>query len=146
MAEIEKFVGGFRKAIQDLLVPQLEALNIKIEHLREDFNKHERGYQEFRQNVDQRFEKVISEMHAGFAKSDEKFARIFSTLEKHDEKFERIFNTLEKHNEKFDRIFSSLVQIEKTQGVILNRLDYGERLTDLEARFERLEQLVKKAS
>ena len=58
MDDISKTVGGFRSAIQDLLVPELKAIQTELKHHSEEFAR-----------IDKRFEAV-----------DKKFDAMFQTL------------------------------------------------------------------
>jgi hypothetical protein len=55
MNDISKAVGGFRPAIQDLLVPELKAIQTELKHHSEEFAK-----------IDKRFEAVDRKSDAMF--------------------------------------------------------------------------------
>lgn len=81
MSDVERIVGGFRSSIQDLLVPELKALQVEV-----------RGLPERMDTIDRRLDK-----------HDEKFEKIFITLEKHNERFEPILDSLT-HLEKTQQV------------------------------------------
>lgn len=55
MNDISKAVGGFRFAIQDLLVPELKAIQTELKHHSEEFAR-----------IDKRFEAVDRKFEAAF--------------------------------------------------------------------------------
>jgi len=89
---------------------------------------------------------LVPELKAIQVKFDslgERLERIESRL---IERIEKVEEKLDRHDGKFEAILTDLASLVKNNEVILSRLDYGERLSGLEIRFERLEHLVKKAS
>lgn len=52
MDNISKTVGGFRAAIQDLLVPELKAIQTELKHHTKEFAK-----------IDKRFEAIFQSLH-----------------------------------------------------------------------------------
>ncbi len=59
MDDISKTVGGFRAAIQDLLVPELKAIQTELKHHSEDFAKIDKRFEA----VDKRLEAIIQSLH-----------------------------------------------------------------------------------
>lgn len=51
MNDISKTVGGFRAAIQDLLVPELKAIQVELKHHSEEFAR-----------IDKRFEAIFQSL------------------------------------------------------------------------------------
>lgn len=114
MSNIEKTVGSFRSAIQDLLVPELKAIRTELGYHREEFQK-----------IDQRFLSFQQE------------------LKELREEMNRRFETSEREsNRRFEAIIQSIHNLEKTQERILERLDVKEQVTDLETRFSRFEYFI----
>lgn len=114
MSEIEKTVGSFRSAIQDLLVPELKAIRTELGHHKEEFQK-----------IDQRFLNVQQE------------------LKDLREEMNRRFEASQKeNNRRFEAVIQSIHNLEKTQERILERLDVKEKVIDLETRFNRFEYFM----
>jgi predicted nucleic acid-binding Zn-ribbon protein len=77
MNDISKTVGGFRSAIQDLLVPELKAIQTELKHHSEEFariDKHfeaidkrfeavDKRFEDLRREMNQRFEAVFESLH-----------------------------------------------------------------------------------
>jgi len=70
MNDISKTVGGFRSAIQDLLVPELKAIQTELKHHSEEFAKIDKRFEaidkrfeELRREMNQRFEAVFGSLH-----------------------------------------------------------------------------------
>ncbi|MCK4389568.1 MAG: hypothetical protein KAV83_04940 [Desulfobacterales bacterium] len=62
MDDITKTVGGFRAAIQDLLVPELKAIQTELKHHTEEFARIDKRFEA----VDRRFEAVDRRFEAMF--------------------------------------------------------------------------------
>ncbi|MFO7985955.1 MAG: hypothetical protein R6U38_08820 [Desulfatiglandaceae bacterium] len=73
MNDLSKAVGGFRSAIQDLLVPELKAIHTELKHHSEEFAKIEKRFEA----VDKRFEAVDKRFEA----VDRKFEAVFRSLQ-----------------------------------------------------------------
>ena len=58
MDDISKTVGGFRAAIQDLLVPELKAIQTELKHHSEEFAKIDKRFEA----VDKRFEAIFQSL------------------------------------------------------------------------------------
>ncbi|KPL15153.1 MAG: hypothetical protein AMS26_08475 [Bacteroides sp. SM23_62] len=111
MSNLEKTVGSFRSAIQDLLVPELKAIRTELEHHKEEFQK-----------IDQRFQNFQQE------------------LRDLREEMNRRFEANERENyRRFEAVMQSIHNVEKTQERILERLDVKEQVADLETKFVRIE-------
>ena len=63
---MKDIVMGFRQVVQDLMVPELKAIQVEIKHHSEQFKK-----------MDERFKK----MDERFEKIDQRFEKIFTELE-----------------------------------------------------------------
>jgi chromosome segregation ATPase len=67
MDDISKTVGGFRAAIQDLLVPELKAIQTELKHHSEEFAKIDKRFEALDKRfeaVDKRFEEVDKRLEA----------------------------------------------------------------------------------
>ncbi len=70
MNDISKTVGGFRSAIQDLLVPELKAIQTELKHRSEEFARidkrfeaMDKRFEDLRREMNQRFEAVFGSLH-----------------------------------------------------------------------------------
>lgn len=107
-------VEGLRKVIQDLLVPELKAVQVEIGHLNE-------GLKLLREEINKRFE----ETNQRFEKMDKRF-------EEMNRRFEEQIGVLHKEmNEKFN-------DLKETQMKIFVRLDLEPRISRLEIYYEDL--------
>jgi septal ring factor EnvC (AmiA/AmiB activator) len=121
MSNIEKTVGSFRSAIQDLLVPELKAIRTELEYHREEFQK-----------IDQRFlsfQQELKDLREDMKEFREEMNRRFEESQK-------------ENNRRFEAVIQSIHNLEKTQERILVRLDVKEQVADLETRFSRFEYFI----
>ena len=58
MDDISKTVGGFRVAIQDLLVPELKAIQVELKHHSEEFARIDKRFEA----VDKRFDAIFQSL------------------------------------------------------------------------------------
>jgi len=58
MNDISKTVGGFRAAIQDLLVPELKAIQVELKHHSEEFARIDKRFEA----IDKRFEAIFQSL------------------------------------------------------------------------------------
>jgi len=66
MDDISKTVSGFRAAIQDLLVPELKAIQTELKHHSEEFAKIDKRFEAIDKRfeaIDKRFEAVFDSLH-----------------------------------------------------------------------------------
>ena len=59
MNDISKAVGGFRSAIQDLLVPELKAIQTELKHHSEEFARIDKRFEA----VDKKFDAMFQSLH-----------------------------------------------------------------------------------
>ena len=115
MDDITKTVGGFRVAIQDLLVPELKAIHTELKHHTEEFARIDKRFEA----MDKRFEVLRQEMNQRF------------------EGVDRRFEAVDRH---FEAMFQSLRHIETTQGEILAKLDIKEEVSQYTSKTNALEK------
>jgi len=60
----ENIVGGFRKVIQDLLVPELKAVQVELKHQSEQFEKIDNRFESMQLQIDTRFEAMDKRFEA----------------------------------------------------------------------------------
>lgn len=77
-------VEGLRKVIQDLLVPELKAVQVEIRHLNERLAR-----------LEERFEAMHEEMDERFLKVDERFEKVMIMLAEIKETQTRILSRLD---------------------------------------------------
>jgi hypothetical protein len=111
MADI---VAGLRGAIQDLLVPELKAIQVELKYHTEQFQK-----------IDQRFEAV-----------DTRFEAL--TREMHD-RFEALTREM---NERFGQLNTRQAVVEGKLDLIIGRLIDHDEVVRLSVRLEHLERAV----
>jgi len=111
MSEVMETVGGFRSAIQDLLVPELKAVQVEIRSVKETLDRHERWLE----------------------RHDQSLAQILSEIRENNKE----------QNEKFASVVKSIHDLQKDMAVVISRLGFAERLTDLEIQIARLTKSAK---
>ncbi|MCF8084030.1 MAG: hypothetical protein K9M96_13125 [Deltaproteobacteria bacterium] len=76
MNDISKAVGGFRSAIQDLLVPELKAIHTELKHHSEEFARIEKRFEA----VDKRFEAMDKRFEDLRREMNQRFEAVFGSL------------------------------------------------------------------
>ncbi|MBI3922539.1 MAG: hypothetical protein HY318_14040 [Armatimonadetes bacterium] len=137
----ENIVEGFRKVIQDLVVPEFKALQGEVKHLGERVA-----------SQGEELKLLRSEMCARFEKVDERFEKIDARFEKVDERFECVLREMRelreaamaeinaRHQETLHRFIEQghvLGKIEGTLSMVNVKMDYLERV-------ERVEEVLRR--
>lgn len=143
MSEVAETIGGFRSAIQDLLVPELKAVQAEIRNVKETLDRHEKWLERLDQNLLQsnreqaeRFEALSKDSAERFEALTRNFAERIEALSRN---FAERFEALSKdHAQKFSSILESIRELQKNMAVVMSRLEYGERITKLETQMARL--------
>ncbi len=122
------FVEALRQVVQDLLVPELKAIQVTLQH-------HGELIQALQRQMDERFAKVDER----FAKVDERFAKV-------DERFERLEASLD---ERFKEVWQAIHQLTEAQQHtqvmlqrILDRLDFTDALRETRSRQDVMETQI----
>jgi len=115
MTDIEKTVGGFRAAIQDLLVPELKAIQTELRH-------HDERFTTLQKQLDARFEAMQKHMDSRFEAVDQRFEAMQKQMDS-----------------RFEAVIDRLVALEKTNEKILDKLDTLDRTFDMEKRLAYVE-------
>ncbi|MCK4388614.1 MAG: hypothetical protein KAV83_00055 [Desulfobacterales bacterium] len=144
MVDVEKIAGSFRSAIQDLLVPELKAINVELKHHGEEFIRIDKRFE----TVDKRLEALHQEMNKRFEVVDRRFEALHQEMNKRfeavDRRFEALHQEMNKRFETIDRRFDlfaeSMRRLETTQEKILIKLDLKEQLTETAAKTDQLEK------
>ena len=126
MIDVEKIAGSFRSAIQDLLVPELKAINVELKHHGEEFIRIDKRFE----TVDKRLEALHQEMNKRFEAVDRRFEALHQEMNKRFETIDR----------RFDLFAESMRRLETTQEKILIKLDLKEQLTETAAKTDQLEK------
>lgn len=118
------FLESLRQLIQDLLVPELKAIQVTLQH-----------HSELIQGLQQRVDKLEATMEQRFAKVDERFAKV-------DERFEKV-------DERFTQVWQAILQLteaqQHTQAMlqrVLDRLDILDALRETQTRQKVVEAQV----
>ena len=129
MNNIEKTVGSFRAAIQDLLVPELKAIQTELKHHDERFNA-------LQKQMDARFEAMQKHMDSRFDAMQKQIDSRFEAMQK-------------QIDSRFEAVIDRIVGVEKTNEKILNKLDalsrtfeMEKRLANFEGRFSQIEKMM----
>jgi len=76
MNAISKTVGGFRSAIQDLLVPELKAIQTELKHHSEEFARIDKRFE----SMDKRFEAMDNRFEDLRREMNQRFEAVFESL------------------------------------------------------------------
>jgi len=128
MNDVTKTVGGFRSAIQDLLVPELKALQVEIRNVRETLERHEKRLD----HHDELLVKLVEEVRQLRADQGERFAALQKEMN------ERFVALQKEMNERFAAVMDMIGELQRNTSVILERLNYAERIHQIELKLERL--------
>jgi plasmid maintenance system antidote protein VapI len=122
MEEITGAVGGFRAALQDLLVPELKALQVEVRNVKETLERHEQKISQLVEGLHQLSKDQAERFAAMQQEMDKRFAAM---QQENDKKFAEI-------NEKFVVVIEVIRDMQKDMAIIKDRLNYGERIHRLE--------------
>jgi chromosome segregation ATPase len=146
MEEVTGAVGGFRAAIQDLLVPELKALQVEIRNVKETLERHEKWLERHDQALSQlteelrrlskdqaeRFAAAQQETNARFvAAQQETNARFAALQQDSDKKFAAM-------NEKFIAVMDAIRDLQSSLSMIMVRTDFSEKIHQLELKISQL--------
>ena len=118
MEEVTGTVGGFRAAIQDLLVPELKALQVEIRNFKETLERHEQIISQLSKDQAERFAALQQEMDKRFAAAQRE------------------------NNERFSAVMAAIHDLQKDMSAVKLRLNYGEKIHQLELRSSQLASKV----
>ena len=154
MSTSDKIEEGFRSAIQDLLVPELKAIQTELQHHNERFEKIDRSLGKLEERLEKnqvesnrRFESMQSQMDQRFKAMQKHMDQHFDAMQKQmDQRFDAMQRQMDK---RFETIMERLIDAEKTQERILAKLDsladaveMKKNLANFEGRFTQLEKIV----
>jgi len=91
MVDVEKIAGSFRSAIQDLLVPELKAINVELKHHGEEFIRIDKRFEA----IDRRFEALHQEMNKRFETVDRRFDLFAESMHRLETTQEKILAKLD---------------------------------------------------
>lgn len=109
-------VEGFRKVVQDLLVPELKAMQVEIRHLNERLGKIEEKLEALHKEMDERFLKIDERFEALYREMNFRFNELKETqikilevlnIEPHISRLEAYYEGIK---ERLDRISPLLVK------------------------------------
>ncbi len=142
----KSFVEGLRQVIQDLLVPELKAIQVTLQHHGELIQNLQRQMETMQRQNDERFAAVQKQMDERFAafqrQMDERFAAVQRQM---DERFaalqQQILAFQQQTAEEFSKVWQSIAELleaqRHTQVVlqrILDRLDVMEIVKETQTR------------
>ena len=139
MNDVSKTVGGFRSALQDLIVPELKALKVEMRGVRETLERHEKKLEAY----DQMFVKIADEIRQLRVDMSERFAAMqkqmderFSAMQK---QMDERFNAMQQENAKnFAVMMNSIGELDKNIALLNHRLDYTERINKIEVQLAQI--------
>jgi predicted nuclease with TOPRIM domain len=98
MEEVTGTIGGFRVAIQDLLVPELKALQVEVRNVKETLDRHEKWLERH----DQMLARLVEELRQ---LSKDQAERFLAMQQENDKKFAEI-------NEKFNIVMDLIRNVQ----------------------------------
>jgi len=121
MEEVTGAVGGFRAAIQDLLVPELKTLQVEVRNVKESLERHEQVIAQLSKEQAERFAAMQQEMNARFTNMQQEMNARFVAVD-----------------ERFSIVMAAIHNLQKDMSMLMLRLDYGEKIHQLELRISQL--------
>jgi len=102
MEETTKIIGGFRAAIQDLLVPELKAVQVEMRGVRETLERHEKWLERLDQkfialqdNMNERFMEMQRQIDVRFAAMQKQMDDRFAEMQKQlDQRFAQVLDAI----------------------------------------------------
>ncbi len=91
MVDVEKIAGSFRSAIQDLLVPELKAIQVELKHHGEEFIRIDKRLEA----IDKRLEALHLEMNKRFEAIDKRFELFAESMHRLEMTQEKILARLD---------------------------------------------------
>jgi len=86
---MEDIVGGFRKVIQDLLVPELKAVQVELKHHSEQFERIDKRFEAMQHQIDTRFEAMQQQIDTRFKAMQQQMNRRFDMVDKRFEAMQK---------------------------------------------------------
>ncbi|MBN1352965.1 hypothetical protein JXJ21_26480 [candidate division KSB1 bacterium] len=143
MDSIEKIIGGFRTAIQDLLVPELKAIKTELQHHNEQFKKIDQQLDKLNQRIDKNQAESNKRFEALQRQIDERFEAFRKEM---DQRFEAFRKEMD---QRFEAVLQRLANLDTSQTKVLEKFDSLEkqlqidrRLTHFEGRFAQMERVM----
>lgn len=131
MEETLQLVGGFRSAIQDLLVPELKIVQAEMRSVRETLDRHEKWLE----RIDQNFATLQNEMNERFTTMQRQIDVRFAALQKQmDDRFAEMQKQMDG---RFAQVLDAIRGLQQEFAFMNQKLDYGERIHKLELRLAR---------
>jgi len=96
MEEVTGAVGGFRAAIQDLLVPELKALQVEVRNVKETLERHEKWLERHDQTLSQLAD-AIRQL------GKEQAERFAATQKENNDRFDAVMNAIRDLQENISR-------------------------------------------
>jgi len=135
MEEVSGAVGGFRAAIQDLLVPELKALQVEVRNVKETLDRHEKWLERHDQTLSQladAIRQLSKEQAERFAAMQQEMDKRFMALQQ--EMSTRFIAV----DERLSVMTAAIHNLQKEMSMLMLRLDYGEKIHQLELQMARL--------
>lgn len=131
-------MAGFRQIVQDLLVPELKAIQVTLQHHGELIQGLQRQMETTQRQMDERFTAMQEQMNERFIAVQQQMHERFTAMQRQmDERFTAV---QEQMAEEFNKVWQAITELleaqRNTQVVlqrILDRLDVTERVQETQA-------------
>jgi len=128
-------VAGFRQIVQDLLVPELKAIQVTLQHHSELIQGLQRQMEAMQRQMDERFAAMQRQM-------DERFTAMQKQMDERFTAMQRQMEAMQKQNaEEFAKVWKTITEMLETQQHnqiilqrILDRLDVTEMVRETQTR------------
>jgi septal ring factor EnvC (AmiA/AmiB activator) len=117
MEEVTGAVGGFRAAIQDLLVPELKALQVEIRNVKETLERHEKWLG--------RHDQTLSQLADAIRQLGKEQAERFAAMQK-------------ENNDRFDAVTNAIRGLQESVSTVTMQMNFIEKFHQLELQIARM--------
>ena len=135
---MEDIVGGFRKVIQDLLVPELKAVQVELKHHSEQFEKIDKRFEAIDKRfeaIDKRFEVLQLQIDERFKTMQEQMDRRFTVMQ---EQMDKRFTVIDR---RFEIMQEDVHDIKINLQKVIGMLDVDTKITRFEGQIKNIEHM-----
>lgn len=134
---MQDIVGGFRKIIQDLLVPELKAVQVELKHHSEQFDRINKQFEA----IDRRFEAIDRRFEVLQLQIDERFKTF---QEQMDRRFEAMQFQMDKRFDemckRFEVMQGDIQEMKINLQKVVGMLDVNTKISRFEGQIKNMER------
>jgi len=128
MEEVTGTVGGFRAAIQDLLVPELKALQVEVRNVKETLERNEKWLE--------RHDQTLSQLADAIRQLGKEQAERFAAMQQEMDK--RFAATQKENNDRFDAVMNAIRDLQENISAVTMQMNFIEKFHHLELQIARM--------